>query len=134
MALKAQYPFHCIQYAGGVIVASAGPKLYSFSASDGRKLSTWPESKTSISGEAETNDAAEGSDGPPEKKRKISPDSAAKGGHEEKQNSDTTAWSSIPILITSPTGRHVVALTAEDKHIRVFDVNSEGVLTQLSSR
>ncbi|OKL59703.1 hypothetical protein UA08_05296 [Talaromyces atroroseus] len=134
MALKAQYPFHCIQYASGVIVASAGPKLYSFSATDGRKLSTWPESKTSISGEAAANDPAEGSDGPPEKKRKISPADTAKGDHDENQAIVTTAWSSIPILITSPTGRHVVAVTAEDKYIRVFDINSEGVLSQLNAR
>lgn len=141
MLQNAQYPFHCLRYAGGFIVASAGPNLYSYSASDGRKLFTWPESKTSISSEAETNDAPERSDEPPEKRRKISPTSAANDDNNnnnnraiEKNNKTATAWSSIPVLVPSPSGRHVVAVTAEDKHIRVFDINSEGVLTQLNAR
>lgn len=127
MLPTAQYPFTCIRYVGGIIVASAGPNIYTFSTTDGHKISTWPEDKSSASNEAETNeDSAERSEGPPEKRRKISPTSA--------ENKPTNAWQSVPILVVSPSGRHVVAVTAEDKHVRVFEISTGGVLTESSDR
>lgn len=139
MGLKAQYPFNCIRCAGGNIIASAGPKLYSFSASDGRKLCTWPDNMIGIAGEAQENGSAERSEEPPEKRRKLSPTKDEEDDHAEKQatgkdKASTTAWSSIPIIVPTPNGRHVVAVTAEDKHIRVFEIGTEGLLTQLSAR
>lgn len=127
MSSTAQYPFTCIRYVGGIIVASAGPNLYTFSATDGHKISTWPEDKFSTSKEPETNEnSVERSEGPPEKRRKLSPTSA--------ENKPTNAWQSIPILVVSSSGRHVVAVTAEDKHVRVFEISTGGVLTESSDR
>ncbi|EEA21569.1 tRNA (guanine-N(7)-)-methyltransferase non-catalytic subunit trm82 [Talaromyces marneffei ATCC 18224] len=122
-----QYPFTCIRYVGGIIVASAGPNIYTFSATDGHKISTWPETKSDVN-ESETNgDSAERSEGPPEKRRKLSPTNGA-------ENKPTTTWQSVPILVISPSGRHVVAVTAEDKHVRVFEISTGGVLTESSDR
>lgn len=126
MVPTAQYPFTCIRYVGGFIVASAGPNIYTFAASDGHKISIWPETKSDVN-EAETNDdSSERSEEPPEKRRKLSPTSA------EKQ--PINAWQSVPILVVSPSGRHVVAVTAEDKHVRIFELSTGGVLTESSDR
>ena len=127
MLPTAQYPFTCIRYVGGIIVASAGPNIYTFSGTDGHKISTWPEDKSITSSEPGTNeDSAERSDGPPEKRRKLSPTSADK--------KTSNAWLSVPILVISPSGRHLVAVTAEDKHVRVFELSTGGVLTESSDR
>lgn len=127
MLPTAQYPFTCIRYVGGIIVASAGSNIYTFSATDGHKISTWPEDKSTASDVPETNeDIAERSEGPPEKRRKLSPTST--------ENKPTNSWQSVPILVVSPSGRHVVAVTAEDKHVRVFEISTGGVLTESSDR
>ncbi|EED16850.1 tRNA methyltransferase, putative [Talaromyces stipitatus ATCC 10500] len=136
MLSTAQYPFTCIRHIGGTIVASAGPNIYSFSASDGRKISTWPELKPNDSAKAGTNDDnTESSEGPPEKKRKLSSTGTEKDEQANgKDNKFSATWLSVPILVPSPSGRYVVAVTAEDKHVRVFELNSEGVLTESSDR
>lgn len=127
MLPSAQYPFTCIRYVGGIIVASAGQNIYTFSATDGHKISTWPEDKSSASNNPETNeDSVERSEEPPEKRRKLSPTGA--------ENKPTNAWQSVPILVISPSGRYVVAVTAEDKHVRVFEISTGGVLTESSDR
>jgi tRNA (guanine-N(7)-)-methyltransferase subunit TRM82 len=61
---------------------------------------------------------------PPEKRRKLSAE----------EKSVKPGWSTIPILKVSSDGKHVVAVTAEDKGIRVLQLNEDGTLRQLSSR
>lgn len=146
---KFQYPFQCIQYVGEsaprserIIIASAGPKIYSFSAKDGRRLFTWPSAQHSSSGARSEKDGDADSGEPPEKKRKIlsedqKDDQAGQepNGQEDAQtHKPSTSWSTIPIVVTSPTGRHIVALTAEDKAIRVFEIGTDGSVRQLSER
>ncbi|CRG90375.1 tRNA (guanine-N(7)-)-methyltransferase subunit trm82 [Talaromyces islandicus] len=142
MALKPQHPFYCLQYVdrqdSSLIIASAGAKIYSFSANDGRRLYTWPPSGDT-SNTVPQGDSAERGDEPPEKKRKLLPGSTAggeQGGAQEKSDSaiNTPTWSTIPILVISHSGRYVIAVTAEDKHVRVLEIGSDGVLTQLSAR
>lgn len=142
MALKPQQPFRCLRYVdhqgSRLIIASAGAKLYSISADDGRKLYTWPPSEN-VGNTAPQADSAERGDEPPEKKRKLLPGSTA--GHEKEAAQDqsestisASAWSTIPIVVISHSGRYVIAVTAEDKHIRVLEIGSDGTLTQLSAR
>lgn len=153
MAVPFRYPFQCIQYAGGqsadvpqIIVASAGPKLYSFSAEDGRKLFTWPPAELSRNGDnrhESGNRQDAGTDEPPEKRRKIaasaediekSHEAKVSENNEQKNIPPSEFWSTIPILVASPSGRHIVAVTAEDKSVRVFCIERDGGLTQLSRR
>lgn len=140
MVLKPQHPFHCLRYLdrkdSSLIIASAGPKIYSFSANDGRKLYTWPPSVDTSNTPSQV-DSAERGDEPPEKKRKLLPGSTAgneKEGAQDKSDSTniTPTWSTIPILVISHSGRYVIAVT--DKHVRVLEIGSDGVLTQLSAR
>jgi tRNA (guanine-N(7)-)-methyltransferase subunit TRM82 len=152
MATQVHYPFQCIEYverqasnAPKIIVASAGPKLYSFSAVDGRKLFTWPQTDISSNGAnfhgtGERRDS--GGDGPPEKRRKLSPctedaekaHAKASKSNDQKHIHPSASWSTIPILVSSPTGRHIIAITAEDKCVRVFEIGIGGILSQLSER
>lgn len=145
-----QHPFQAIQQLspqepGGrnVLVAAAGPEIYTFDVENGRQLSVWPESlepqksepiDTSPGGEVDSE-----IQGPPEKKRKLSPSADdsktvfnGKGSGGKKKSAKE--WTIIPILTTSADGKHLIALTGEDKCIRVFDANKDGKLTQLSAR
>jgi tRNA (guanine-N(7)-)-methyltransferase subunit TRM82 len=136
-----QYPIQCIHHlsAQKVFIASAGPKIYSWSADDGRQLSVWPLDTEIDNGESrnviEETLSNSGADEPPEKKRKLSlSEQASRGIERRKSGKSCAAWSSIPILVASPTQRYVVAVTGEDKCLRVFSLSENGGLTQISER
>ncbi|KAI9931622.1 WD repeat-containing protein 4 [Aspergillus wentii] len=145
-----QHPFHCVRFikrqqsgAQNLLVATAGPKIYSFAAESGQRLAVWPQdvepskedSSKDIGTEASPEDQT-----PPEKKIKVTPSTDQTAGEDPKSTSQeskkpkTPAWSSIPLLIASSDGKHVVALTSEDKCLRVFAVGEDGSLQQLSER
>ena len=127
-----QHPFHCVQYVErqptGLLIGSAGQKIYSYAASTGQRLDVWPRNVDSV--HSESKEAAvptSEEQAPPEKRRRLSaePDTA---------KSDKPTWSTIPILKVSVDGTYVVAVTAEDKCIRVLQLGQDGTLQQLSSR
>lgn len=149
MAAKLQHPFQRIQFfkpapaAQKLLVAAAGPKLYCYAAETGRRLGVWPQDQETANGQnsniAEKGTNADGQE-PPGKKRKLSP-SADEPSNDSKPNTKETgksqsssSWSHIPLLVTSPTGKYIVAVTPEDKCIRVFEVSEGGVLQQVSER
>ena len=135
-----QHPFHCVQFldrqsngSQDLLIASAGPKIYSYAAKSGQRLAIWPQNA-----EPSSKDGAEKE--PPEKKRRVS-DSGAPGSEEAKPAGEemgktpaSIQWSNIPLLVATSNGQHVVALTGEDKCIRVLSVGEDGVLEQLSAR
>jgi tRNA (guanine-N(7)-)-methyltransferase subunit TRM82 len=78
---------------------------------------------------------------PAEKRRKLS--TAPDDQNEESKEKPSTKkapgnqlpeWTNIPILLTSSDGKHVVAVTADDKCIRVFSLSEDGKLDEISSR
>ncbi|KAL4967461.1 putative tRNA methyltransferase [Aspergillus stella-maris] len=142
------HPLQCIQLVCGknstsrnILVASAGSKLYSYSAESGQRLSVWPQDGAEASsadyGASASNEDIEG---PPEKKRKVDPSEES----ETKIKNGTTVaavtanknapWTSIPILTFTADGAYLVALTGEDKTIRVFQIQEDGSFNQLSER
>ncbi|KAL2834058.1 hypothetical protein BJY01DRAFT_224607 [Aspergillus pseudoustus] len=138
MAQNFQYPFQGLQFvkrrAGSsrdVLVASAGAKLYSYAAESGQRLSVWPQDGADSS---TTNEAGSspGTEGPPEKKRKVDPSEKKENAAPEKKK--PSAWSHIPILSSTSDGEYVVALTGEDKSIRVFQIEEDGSFLELSAR
>lgn len=141
MAATFQHPFQCMQFlkkrkAGNddMLIASAGPRIYSYVASTGRRLAVWPNDSNHSGNDGKVQaDVASDSNGqePPEKKRKISADLENGSGHAAEI---AVAWSNIPLLATSPSGDYLVALTAEDKCIRVFRIEDDGSLRHLSAR
>ncbi|KAJ0359773.1 hypothetical protein COL922a_014558, partial [Colletotrichum nupharicola] len=95
------------------------------------RLSVWPQDGADTSTANEAGSSPE-NEGPPEKKRKDDPEENKVTAAPEKKK--TAAWSHIPILTSTPDGEYVVALTAEDKCIRVFQIEAEGTFLELSSR
>ncbi|EEH19112.1 hypothetical protein PABG_01431 [Paracoccidioides brasiliensis Pb03] len=155
-----QHPFQCVKCleqsgppAKSFLVAAAGPRLYVLDRKTGNRLSVWPspvvpETKGMHAKNSDSPDhgGAESSE-PPEKKRKLSPTPSENGlgvaGNEEfntktngpdKMQDLKLEWSTIPIVTPSKSGKHIVVVTAEDKFIRVFAVDPNGVLSQLSER
>ncbi|PYI25898.1 putative tRNA methyltransferase [Aspergillus indologenus CBS 114.80] len=131
MAFNFQYPFQCVQFVqrpqAKLLLASAGPRLYSYSAETGQRLASWPQDTGSSDQE------------PPEKKRKVS--TAEAGPVEEPETAEKTekskvppAWSNIPIVTSTSNGEYAIAVTGEDKCIRVFQLQDDGSFQQLSER
>ncbi|KAL5338981.1 hypothetical protein BJX70DRAFT_180942 [Aspergillus crustosus] len=138
MAETLQQPIQCIQFvktknssSRNVLVASSGPKLFSYAAVSGQCLSVWPQDGADIPA---ANDAGSNqeSEGPPEKKRKVDPSSEQKPSAPAAQKA--VAWTNIPILTSTRDGEYLVALTGEDKSIRVFQIEENGSFTELSAR
>jgi tRNA (guanine-N(7)-)-methyltransferase subunit TRM82 len=138
MAETLQQPLQCIQLvktkngrSRNVLVASAGPKLFSYAAESGQRLSIWPQDGADA---PDANDAGSNPEieGPPEKKRKVDLSSEQKASPTAAKQAVT--WTNIPILTTTPDGEHLVALTGEDKCIRVFQIEENGSFLELSTR
>jgi len=158
------HPYQCLlscsrpgQAEAGVLVAACGPFLHTFSVQDGKYLSTWPSNKgidPSKNNRPEpregfknvrSEDPDQGSPERPEKRRKLSPARDDSGSSAEiVVNGGEEAVSSIQTnnvlnpsfikLAGTSNGQYVVAVTGEDKCIRVFTLSGIGILTQLSER
>lgn len=120
-----------------------------FQAGNSLELAAEPTTKlaTQSSKSSSTIDITLETTSPPAKKRKLSlPDQSpfqpeAKNG-KRKQNNRSSAVASgldapaITVLVSTTDGRHVIAVTGEDKSIRVFENVIGGVhrLKQISQR
>lgn len=126
------------QGLANVLVASAGPYLYTYAAESGQRLTTWPQNVETSHGAAFASTATSEDQAPPEKKIKLSsPESENEGKTAATSNNSVNSsptWTNIPIVLATSDGKHVVALTAEDKCIRVFSLSEDGKLKELSSR
>lgn len=128
------------------LIAAAGPKLYTFSAKDGDKVSIWPQETSSHSITRLEVSAGGDNDEPPGKKRRLSPSDPSSGsstgnpteGNKNittpNDNEESTTWTTIPLLVVSPLSPHAIAVTAEDKTLRVFEISNNGTLSQKSKR
>ncbi|KAG2416959.1 hypothetical protein HFD88_008176 [Aspergillus terreus] len=137
-----QQPFQAINFverghATNLFVTSAGAKLYSYAAETGERLASWPQGVDADRTEAAEAEVSPGSQGPPEKRRKVSQSSAQAVESSKSTTNDSAkklAWSNIPIVVISSNGEYVVAVTSEDKCIRVFQLSPDGRFKQLSER
>ena len=149
---------HCPGTGTGILVGACGSRIHTFSAQNGRYLSTWPfiekSARTqSISRKSELDlkvssmssplqDEVE----PPLKRQKLSlvkdesSSSSAEivvaGDSDHNESSSLQQPSNPPVIRLARTsnGQQVIAVTGEDKCIRVFDLAADGTLTQLSER
>lgn len=135
-----QHPFQRLQYASrnvnglfDVLIATAGRHIYSYNATNGQRLDVWPRDIDSTAELASGATATTEDQTPPEKRRKLSADIESR---QEKQSSDgkAPAWTVVPLIIISSDGKYVIATTAEDKTLRVFELSEDGKLKELSSR
>jgi tRNA (guanine-N(7)-)-methyltransferase subunit TRM82 len=132
-----QHPFQCLRYVAresagqsDLLIATAGAKVYSYSASTGDCLDVFPSANEST--------VSDDLNSPPGKRRKLSSPSEQKDEQSEsagKQSEEDVklTWSSIPLLIVAQ-GKYVIFLTAEDKCIRVYSLNDNGQFVKESVR
>ena len=137
-----QHPILCLQHVkrpsqglSDLLVASAGRHIYSYATANGQRLDVWPKNvDPSSEPDASATSTSEGQ-ARPEKRRKIS--------SSEDQTAETPApttksakqaWTNIPLLVVSADGKYLVAVTAEDKAIRVLEIDADGHLRELSAR
>ncbi|KAJ5170169.1 uncharacterized protein N7500_002952 [Penicillium coprophilum] len=142
-----QHPFSCLRYVNrqsadqsDILIATAGRNLYSYDASSGQRLDVWPQ-PVDANVEDKSSDAAPTSEkqGPPEKRRKLSPtsdeqkDAKSESNPKDSNKEASNSWTNIP-LVTVAHGKYVVIMTSEDKCVRVLSLDNEGKLKQLSAR
>ncbi|KAJ5363834.1 tRNA (guanine-N(7)-)-methyltransferase non-catalytic subunit trm82 [Penicillium cataractarum] len=136
-----QHPFQSLklvkrhsQGLPNVLVASAGSYIYSYGAESGQRLAVWPQQVETSRGSTSAPTSTSDDQAPPEKRIRLS---SPENDSEQKPAATTdgsTAWTNIPIVLVTSDGKHVVALTAEDKCIRVFSLTEDGHFKELSSR
>ena len=158
------HPYQCLLYCSrpgqaeaGILVASSGPYIHTFNVHNGTHISTWPSGQelgkaskddataelgSGVTGKTETHQEDPQR---PRKRQKLSPprdDSASSaeivvnGGDADDEHARLKQAISPPVIKLAGTsdGRHVVAVTGEDKCIRVFELPEDGCLIQLSER
>ena len=151
-------PFQCVLYCDrkdspSLIVAASGNYIYSFAASTGLLLSSWSQTARSshvtercqdhILGTSDYEIA--GSERPVKRRRlsglgevsdstsaEIVIDNDAKKPRRRKANPGPVL--DVISIIVNSTGKHIVAVTGEDKCIRVLEVLADGWLHQISER
>ena len=158
------HPYQCLLYCSrpgkaeaGILVASSGPYIHTFNIHKGTYLSSWPSGQelgksskddaTAELGSGLTGNTETHQEDPqrPRKRRKLSPprdDSGSSAeivvnsGDTDDQNPRLKPAISPPVIKLAGTsnGHHVVAVTGEDKCIRVFELLEDGCLVQLSER
>ena len=153
-----QHPFQCLLYCSQsyehqILVAAAGPYIHTFDVNNGVHLSTWPPPDSKSHSIVEVEDKSNGGNGVAEqntdkyehhraaKRRKISP---VYGGSEsssaeivvESNSNEIPQPPNPPIvkLIATRDGHYVVAVTGEDKSIRVLLLLANGTLEQVNER
>ncbi|KAK7542895.1 uncharacterized protein J3D65DRAFT_615316 [Phyllosticta citribraziliensis] len=119
-----QHPYQCLQVLRRVgsqpvnfLLAASSYKLLNIDLSTGNVLASWSAEPLNIS--TAEDQPSETPEGPPGKKRKVSQDSSRPN---------------IIKLTTSHDGAHVVAITGEDKCVRVFAIAANGELQHVSER
>jgi tRNA (guanine-N(7)-)-methyltransferase subunit TRM82 len=155
---KPRMPYQCLKQCGNHLVAARGSSIDIFDIKDGSYLSTWkspilgstgsstqagddtkggdPEQKSETSSPDIVLDAAT----PPAKRRKLSiGEEVQQGKKSAKSNTPAPKAfepSSIINLTTTNDQRHVIAVTGEDKAIRVlrWEDDDGSSLRQLSER
>lgn len=143
-----------------VLLAASGPRIFSFNVSDGSLLSTWSSTadeegtKNLLQSQprnlpdggkngVEEASASQDNDAErPGKRRKLSPYESESETvsteiiiQDRNEGSDIAASTPAVIKLTgSANGKYVVAVTGEDKCIRVFELYGNGTLVESSKR
>ncbi|KAF2093131.1 hypothetical protein NA57DRAFT_20470, partial [Rhizodiscina lignyota] len=107
------HPFQCLRARDDhVLFAACGSNIYSVSLTDGSIISKWPTC-----------------DPPTPKDEKEPP-----GKHRKLDSNSTTPPANVTILTLASERQHLVAVTAEDKYVHVFEISQDGQLSHISQR
>lgn len=144
-----------------LLLVANGPYIVSLNLKNGGVNSKWPDDTAYFSPAQHSEALSAGAgalagtdkeDDPPNKRRKLSPSQheeqnscessvsiefaseRAKGQRRKKKIACRSNLPNVSHLISTADGLHIIAVTAEDKCIRVFELNSLGNLRPLSER
>ncbi|KAJ9655088.1 tRNA (guanine-N(7)-)-methyltransferase non-catalytic subunit trm82 [Neophaeococcomyces mojaviensis] len=147
------HKLHCIDNEDKrILLTATGTCIQSLSLNDGKCMSVWPRSD-----DTDSDDDDDELDGRPVKRLKLedgqdnflrrqeSEGSEAsieiktegrqrQKGERRKPKIPDLTLPHVSHLVTTSDGKHAIAITAEDKAVRVFSVSRKGRLRQLSSR
>lgn len=154
------HPYQCLLYCyrpeesiSQVLVAAGGSCLHVFNVLNGQNLSSWTsasglfsspskiEAANPVRGKKNVENEAIDDLQPSPKRRKTS-----SGPNVSTESSSTEILVDIgdsgnelhsnPIskLAATSSGQHIVAVTGEDKYLRVFELPGDGLLKQISER
>lgn len=134
-----------------ILLAATGPCIKSLSFPDGQQLSTWPQDD-----HEESSNEDDGQE-PPGKRQKLDHSEHADLKRQESEASEASieivaegqkrqkgerrrpkipdlTLPNVSHLIATSDGKHAIAITAEDKAVRVYNISQRGRLRQKSSR
>jgi len=130
-----------------VLLAASGCYILSFDVDTGSLLSTWPSPpRPSEAVSIDLNRCEETGSERQAKRRKVALPRDASGSDsaeivvenrldiESIPFTDGGSSSNVPKIISSADNKYIVAVTAEDKLIRVFELSDTGNLLQISVR
>jgi tRNA (guanine-N(7)-)-methyltransferase subunit TRM82 len=159
MAMSYYHPIQKLCYidqshGGEFLLAATGPYILSLDLKHGGVLSKWPDDAQAL--ENPSNGGTHGrpiDDESPRKRRKVSPSQRseeqesressvsiefvserARGQRRRKKKIVQSILPNVSQIISTTDGRHAIAVTADDKCIRVFDIGPLGRLRPLSER
>lgn len=145
-------PYQCLERCGNVLVAASGSRIDTFKLEDGSLISTWkcpvdvaPKTSKDLPQEEIPPKQEVPAKSPPAKRRKL-----AGGAEEQEQTNESTGEKkannrldavasgleapAVIAMTCTNSGNHVVAVTGEDKSVRVFEHDGAGYLQQISQR
>ena len=154
------HPYQCLIYRhrprepiSQVLVAASGSYIHVFDVLSGQNLSSWssldeaePSPRTKDSWPSVCRDyigqkKIKAGSQPPSKRRKTSPQAAistesssAEIVVEDNDHADNLHANPIIKLAATSKGHYVVAVTSEDKCLRVFELSGDGAMNQISER
>lgn len=162
MSISHYHPFQklcCINLSGDIhlLLAATGPHILSLDLKNGGILSKWPNDGLQSAKKQSLGESRNGlmDDDPPAKRRKPNTSDRQQDGQEDDSRGSSisvefvserakgqrrkkkimkSVLPNVSHIIATRDGCHVVATTAEDKCIRVFELNSSGQLKLLSER
>lgn len=146
-------PYQCLLYCSSsgnqkrdILLAASGCYILSFDVQTGSLLSTWPSSPKDASRETNVGDSDNVDSERQIKRQKISFSQEASNSDSAdivvENNLDVATNASkkagptanVVKLISTSDCKHVIAVTAEDKSIRIFELIDDGSLAQVSER
>ena len=139
------YPYHVLLHCEQgpkrqFLVVAAGPRIFTFNLNGGSHVDTWS-SSDEINGkknhDVNCKDADAESVTSPNKRPRLSPELSRGSSTEIVVHQDDAQVSDGPSVVrlaTSLDGKHVIAVTAEDKRLRVFELLPTGELKPFSVR
>ena len=134
-----------------ILLAASGPIIYTFNCQNGLLLSTWPSEEfkgkprdlEERTASPENSDLGDAERSAKRRKTSLSREASSSASAEilveavNGRQSDTAmevSNSDVSKMICTSNGEYVVAVTGEDKAIRVLHLLSDGGLVQISER